>query len=244
MKLPLKTALALILALSALSSTAQEQMPAYFNPANTISVGADGKFEAEPDRAVVNFTVAAQADTSDAAYARASKAAEAVRQVLKKNGLDPKTAEISQYSLQPVIDYKSSKRKIIAYRVTSSVSIRLKDFTKVGPLTQGFSTIPDTDNQSVNYILLETEAAKQKAIEDAMSKAKASAATVAKSGNRVLGDLSHATVDVSESGPVHPMAMATRNMAMSADAEQAPTAEFTPTKITITARVNAVFQLK
>lgn len=244
MTTPLRSSWALVLALSTGIAAAQQPMPAYYSPANSITVGADGKFEAEPDRAVVNFTVAAQAETSDAAYARASKAAEAVRQVLRANGIDPKSAEISQYSLQPMIDYKSAKRKIIAYRATSTVSIRLKDFAKVGPLTQGFSNISDTENQSVHYILLDTEAAKQKAIEDAMSKAKASAATVAKAGNRVLGDLSHASVDVNESGPVYPM-MATRNMAMAKDSmEQAPTEEFTPTKITINVHVNAVFQLK
>src|SRR5207302_6792958 len=81
---------------------------------NTVFVGADGKFEANPDTAMVQFNISAQEANSRAAYDRASKAAEQVRQILRANGIEPKAAEIGYFSLQPVYDYKTAKRKLVA----------------------------------------------------------------------------------------------------------------------------------
>jgi uncharacterized protein YggE len=145
-----------------------------------------------------------------------------------------------------MIDYRNPKRKIVGYRVTSSVTLKLKekDFDKAGPLLQAFSAIEQTDNQNLSYTLENIDSAKQKAIEDAFSKAKVSAATVARAGSRTLGDLAYASVDTFEQQPPIPMvAMANEKMRTMAGAP-APTEGFTPNKITITARVNALFNLK
>jgi uncharacterized protein len=213
---------------------------------NTVSVAADGKFEAEPDTALLSFVVATQEESTQAAYDKASKAADQVRSALKANGIDPKAAEFSSYSLQPMYDYRSAKRKIVGYRVTSSVSLKLKgkDFDKAGPLLQAFSGIEQTDSQSLSYILESIDAAKQKAIEDAFTKAKASATTVAKAGSRTLGDLAYASVDTFEQQPPMPMVAMDRMRTMAAEAKAAPSEGFTPNKITVTAHVNALFNLK
>jgi hypothetical protein len=213
---------------------------------NTVSVGADGKFEAEPDTAVIGFTIATQEASTQEAYDKVSKAGDQVRQALKANGIESKAAEFSSYSLQPMYDYRSAKRKIVGYRVQSSVTLKLKekDFAKSGALLQAFSGIEQTDNQSLSYTLENIDAAKQKAIEDAFNKARASAQTVAKAGARQLGDLAYASVDTFEQQPPVPM-YATKMRTMAAEAAAPPPSEgFTPNKITITAHVNALFNLK
>jgi len=213
---------------------------------NTVSVGADGKFEADPDTAVIGFIIATQEGSTQEAYDKASKAADQVRQAMKANGIDPKAAEFSSYSLQPMYDYRSAKRKIVGYRVQSSVTLKLKekDFARSGALLQAFSGIEQTDNQSLSYTLETIDVAKQKAIEDAFNKAKTSAQTVAKAGNRQLGDLAYASVDTFEQQPPVPM-YATKMRTMAAEAAApAPSEGFTPNKITITAHVNALFNLK
>src|ERR1700704_1929524 len=68
---------------------------------NTVFVGADGKFEANPDTALVQFNISAQEANSRAAYDRASKSAEQVRQILRSNGIEPRSAEIGYFSPQP-----------------------------------------------------------------------------------------------------------------------------------------------
>lgn len=210
---------------------------------DTIYVGADGKFEAEPDTAVVQFNIGAQETELKDAYARAQRAAEQIRQALRSNGIDPKQAEISSFQVSPVYDWKNPKRKLVAYRVSSNITVKVKDFSKVGPLAEQFANMDVTENQSISYTLENTEAAKAKAVDDAFRKAKSNALVVAQAGGRQLGNLVYASVDTSEMPIIRPMAM--RAMAgVAADKMAAPTEEFSAQKITVTAHVNALFGLR
>jgi uncharacterized protein YggE len=211
---------------------------------NTVFVGADGRFEANPDTALVQFNISAQEDSSRAAYDRASKSAEQIRQILRSNGIEPKTAEIGFFSIQPVYDYKTPKRKLVGYRVNANVSLKLKDFSKIAPIVQQLADIDVTENQSISYTLEDMDAAKTRAVEDAYRRAHESANAVARAGGRTLGELSYASVDTFEN--VRIMApMAPRAMAMKMEAgAPAPTEEFSPQNITVTAHVNAMFTLR
>ncbi|MFZ0913333.1 MAG: SIMPL domain-containing protein [Candidatus Korobacteraceae bacterium] len=215
---------------------------------NTVWVGADGKYEAEPDTVLVQFSISAQEEKLQDANQKASRAADHVRQLLRSNGLDPKDAQVGQFSVQPVYDYKNSKRKLVGYRVDTNISIKLKDFSKVGPITQGLSDLEDvTGNQSLSYLLDDMEAAKIKAVEDALARARGEANSVARFSGRTLGELSYASVDTYEPSPVRPMAFAQARVAGAMAAPPPPpppTAEFGAQKITVTAHVNALYMLK
>lgn len=226
-----------------LGSTAAQDRPTVTAQPNSIFVGADGKFDASPDTAVVQFNIFAQEDTARDAYDRASKAAEQIRGILRSNGIEPKTAEIGFFAIQPVYDYKTAKRKLIAYRVNSSVTVKIKDFTKVAPITQQLADIDVTENQNLSYTLDDVDAAKAKAVEDAYRRARASADVVARSSGRALGELSYASVDTFENVRVQPMLMAP-SAKMSVQGAPAPTEEFSPQNVTVTAHVNAMFLLK
>lgn len=226
------------------SSVSAQERPTHTIQPNTIYVGADGKFESMPDTALVQFNVSAQDETSRGAYDKASRAAERIRQILKSNGLDPKLAELGFYSLTPVYDWRKPTRKLVAYRVSTSVSIKLKDFSKVAPLLTQFADVEGSENQSLNYTLENMDEAKQKAVQDALQRARASAQTVAQTSGRALGDLVYASVDTFE--PVYPlMAPAMDQLrTMKAESTPPPTAEFSAQKVTVTAHVNALFGLK
>src|SRR3954467_10238946 len=57
-----KLALFFVLALVAIAAIAQEH-PALTAQANSVYVGADGKFEADPDTAVLTFNISPQEET-------------------------------------------------------------------------------------------------------------------------------------------------------------------------------------
>jgi len=210
---------------------------------NTVYVGADGKFETPPDTALIQFNISSQADTAKEAYDLASKQAEATRQVLRTNGVDPKSAEVGFFSVTPRYNWKDPKHKIVGYQVTTSVSVKLKDFSKIGPITQQLADASIGDSQSLSYILESTEEAKSKAVADAYRRARASAQSLANASGRTLGELSYASVDTYEN--VHVMApMRTMKVGMMAEAAPAPTEEFSPQNVTVTAHVNALFSLK
>jgi len=211
---------------------------------NTVFVGADGKFEANPDTALVQFNISAQEESSRAAYDRASKAAEQIRQILRSNGIEPKAAEIGFFSLQPVYDFRTAKRKLVGYRVNTNVSLKLKDFSKIAPIVQQLADTDITENQTVSYTLDDIDAAKTRAVEDAYRRARESANAVARAGGRTLGELSYASVDTFENvrivAPMNARVMQT----MGAANAPAPTAEFSPQNIQVTAHVNAMFALR
>jgi hypothetical protein len=237
----MKKILAAALVLFSMAASAQEK-PAFTAPANSVYVGADGKFESAPDTAVITFNISAQADSSRDAYERGRQAAEQVRQVLRQNGVDPASAEMGFFSLQPVYDYRTPKRKLVGYRVDTNVTVKLKDFTKVGPIVQQFADMDVTADQNLQYTLENIDAAKVRAVEDAVQRARNSAAAVARAGGRTLGELSYASVDVFEA--VAPPILMRAMKAEAAGAPPPPTAEFAPQKITVTAHVNALFLLK
>jgi uncharacterized protein YggE len=221
------------------AATAQEQSGKVIP--NAVWVGADGKFESDPDAALVQFGVSAQEEKLQDANQKATQAAEQIRQLLRANGLDPKDAQISRFATQPVYDYKNPKRKLVGYRVDANISIKLKDFSKIGPIAQGLANLDVTDT-SISYLLEDMDAAKIKAVEDALHRAHNEANAVAQSSGRALGELSYASVDTYEQQPVRPMmAKAT---AMAAGAAPPTTAEFSAEKITVTAHVNALYNLK
>ena len=210
---------------------------------NTIFVGADGKFETAPDTALIQFNISAQADNAKDAYDLAAKQAESTRQVMRANGIDPKSAEIGFFSVNPQYDWKNPKHRVIGYQVTTSVSLKLKDFSKVGPVTGQLADASVGESQTLSYTLDSTEEAKSKAVADAYRRARASAQSLATASGRTLGELSYASVDTFENvrvmGPIRGRAVP---MAMAANA--APTEEFSPQNVTVTAHVNAMFVLK
>ena len=210
---------------------------------NTVYVGADGKFEANPDTAVVQFNIAAQETTARAAYDRASKAAEQMREILRSNGIEPKTAEIGYYSIAPVQEYRNGHEKVVGFRVSSSVTLKLKDFSKIAPIVQQLADADITANNSISYTLQDIDAAKNKAVQDAYRRARQSAEAVAAAGGRALGELSSATVDIQENLRVFPLAHPMARMT-AMEAAPAPTQEFSPQTVSVTAHVNVVFTLK
>jgi uncharacterized protein len=239
----MKAAIALLLVPLFLALVALGQdRPTLTAQPNSVFVGADGKFEANPDTALIQFNISAQDNTARAAYDRASKSAEQVRQILRSNGLEPAAAQLGYFSIEPVYDYKDAKRKLIAYRVNVNVSLKLKDFTKIAPIVQQLSDSDITGDQSISYILDDIDAAKTKAVEDAYRRARASAEAVARAGGRTLGELSYASVDTFEN--IRPMPMQPMAKMSAMAAAPAPTEEFSPQTTSVSAHVNAMFLLK
>jgi uncharacterized protein YggE len=233
--------LSLVLLVAPVTLVGQEHPTVNAQP-NTVFVGADGKYESAPDTAQLQFNVSVQDETPQAAYQHASKDVEQVRQVLRANGLDPKSATVGFLSVQPAYEYKP-KQHIVGYRVTTDITLKLKDFSKVGPITQQLADANVSETQTASYILENMDEAKNRAVEDAYRRAKNSADTIAHASGRTLGELSYASVDTFEN--VHPvMGRMARPMAAMANAAPSPTEDFTPQTVTVTAHVNALFNLK
>jgi len=234
----------LFLSILATVAAAQEH-PAVSAQPNSVYVGADGKFEAAPDTALIQFNISVQDGTSSAAYEHASKETEQVRKVLRDNGIEAKAANLGFFSVQPVYDYgKNSRQRVVGYRVTTAVTLKLKDFSKIGSITQQLADADVSEGQTLSYTLENIDEAKNKAVEDAYRRARNSADAIAHASGRTIGELSYASVDTFDVPRIIGPRMARSMAAMAAPAAPAPTEEFTPQNVTVTAHVNALFSLK
>jgi uncharacterized protein len=225
---------------------AAQERPTMSAPLNSVYVGGDGKFEADPDTAVISFTLTPQDDTAKGAYDKAARGAEQVRQILRANGIEPKAAEMGFLSVEPMYDWKNPKRKVLGYRVNTTITVKLKQkqFDKIGPLTQQLAEVETAANQNLGYELNDLEAAKKKAVEDAFAKARNSASAVATAAGRMVGELLYAAVDVNEPVHIYAPRQAMAGKMMSAEAAPAPSEGFSAQRITVTAHVNALFAMK
>src|ERR1700689_3455339 len=226
----MKNAFVSFCAVLVLSAVAVAQTPTLNALPNTVYVGAEGSFQTAPDTALIQFNISAQAESAKDAYDQAAKQAAATRQVMRANGIDPKSAEIGFFSLNPQYDWKNPKHKVIGYQVTTSVSLKLKDFSKIGPVTEQLADASVGESQSLSYTLDATEEAKGKAVADAYRRARASAQSLANASGRVLGELSYASVDTFENIRVLAPRTFHAKAAMTAQAP-APTEEFSPQNV-------------
>jgi uncharacterized protein YggE len=224
------------------ASPAQDH-PAVTALPNSIYVGADGKFESAPDTAIIQFNISVQESTSQKAYDQASKQAEQVRQALRDNGVEPKAATIGFFSVQPAYEWTNSKQKLTGYRVTTNVSLKLRDFSKIGPITQQLADANVSETQTLTYTLENIDEAKNKAVEDAYRRARNSADALAHASGRTVGELSYASIDTFENQHL-PVPRMARALAAKTEPAPTPTEEFTPQTVTVTAHVNALFILK
>jgi uncharacterized protein YggE len=180
-----------------LAAAAQERPTVTAQP-NTVYVSADGKFETVPDTAVIDFNISAQDKNAKGAYDRASRAADQVRSLLRNAGIEPSAARFGYLALMTVYDYESPKRKIVGYRVDSNVSVKLKDFGKIGSIVEQLANLEFSQNQSLHYTLEDTQPAKLKAVDDAFRRARSEAEALAGAGGRALGDVIYSSIDMQE----------------------------------------------
>ncbi len=239
----MKTALTLFTLCMLTAAALAQEHPSVAALPNSVYVGADGKFEAAPDTAVIQFNISVQDDSSQNAYDHASKEVEQVRQVLRANGIEPKAASIGFFSVQPAYEWKNGRQKPIGFRVTTDVTLKLKEFSKIGPITGQLAEANVSETQTLSYTLENMDEAKNKAVEDAYRRARNSADALARASGRSVGELNYASVDTFENQRL-PVPRMARAMAAMPNATPAPTEEFTPQNVTVTAHVNALFNLK
>jgi hypothetical protein len=207
---------------------------------DTVWTGGEGKFQSAPDTALVQFSISVQQTELKAAYAQAQDSAQRIRQILRDHGIEPKDAEIGSFSMTPVYKWEA-KRKLVGFQINSHVTIKVHDFSKLGPIIDSFSQVDTTDALSLSYTLENIEAAKAKAVEDAYRTAHRNAEVLARAAGRTLGAMIYASVDANDFVP-QPRPM--MRMEAKANAGASPIEEFTPAMVTMTAHVNALFQLK
>jgi uncharacterized protein len=165
--------------------------------ADTLVVQADGTYEADPDLATLTFDVSAQDKDLKQTYAQASQALEKIVALAEKNGLGKQDISSGVLTVQPFYA-GDRRRKIRSYYVHGEVSLKVRDFTKLGPLFEGSVEMGITDFRSLTYSLSDEEAAKEKAVAEAMKRAIGRANAALRQNGQKAGSLRFANLDVKQ----------------------------------------------
>lgn len=157
-----------------------------------ITVEGYGSISAVPDKATLSGGVTTDAEAAADALASNSAALNAVLAALKDAGVEAKDIQTSNFSVQPRYgDYSKSGPsglpKIEGYQVSNTVSVRVNDLARLGPL---LDTMVSSGANTINGISFEVTGANEKrdaAREAAVADARRKAELFAKASGAKLG---------------------------------------------------------
>lgn len=188
------SALFVVLCTAALS---RAQAPDVKFIADTLVVQADGRYEADPDLATLSFSVFAQDKNLKQTYDQASQSMQKIAQVAEKNGLKKQDVTFGVLTVRPY--YEGDKKKRARYyTVQGQIVLRVRDFSKLGPLLEDSVEDGITDFRSLTYSLADEEAARQHAAAAAMRSAMGRATAVLEQKGQKVGTLRFANLDVKQ----------------------------------------------
>jgi uncharacterized protein YggE len=100
------------------------------NPANTMTVSAEGKVKAVPDMATINLGVVTQGASSSAVQDESSKKVNKIIEFVKQQGVSKDDISTSQFNIYPQYNYKDGKNDIVGYEARQTIVVQVKGVDK------------------------------------------------------------------------------------------------------------------
>lgn len=189
------------LALVMLGSVSAYAQPAPPAPTPQIVVTGEGEATARPDLAMLSLSVMREAKTAREALDANSSAMAAVIAAMKAEGIADADLQTSSLSIEPRYTYPTNKDgeqgepKLVAYQVTNSLGVRVREIDKVGALLDKAVTLGVNQGGQINFDTADSTKtlaeARKRAVKDAMERAK----TLAEAAGIKLGSV----IEISES---------------------------------------------
>src|SRR6478672_7030187 len=192
MKLPSLLIVLFVLFAPLLASTQQPEIKFI---ADTLVVQAEGSYESDPDLAIMTFDISSQEKELKEAYSKATQSMRTVVAVAERNGLGKDAIQTGVLTITPFYE-GDRKKRARAYRVQGHVVLRVQDFSKVGPIMDDSVQDGIADFRSLTYSLANEEAAKKKAVADAMQRALGRATVALEQTRQKLGPARSVNLEV------------------------------------------------
>ncbi|HUJ39870.1 MAG TPA: SIMPL domain-containing protein [Candidatus Acidoferrales bacterium] len=165
--------------------------------AETLVVQAEGSYESDPDLATLTFAISSQEKDLSTAYGKASQAMQKIAALAEKNGL--RREDVSSGVLTVTPFYGGERRKKPkSFAVQGEVALKIRDFSKLGPIMDESVSDEITDFRSLTYSLSDEEAAKERAVAEAMRRAVGRATAALEQKGQKVGALRFANLDVKQ----------------------------------------------
>ena len=226
--------------------------------ADTLVIQAEGNYEADPDLATLAFDISSQDKELKPTYDRASQSLQKILALAEKNGVGKSDISTGVLTVRPFYE-GDRKKRAKSYLVQGQIRLKVRDFSRLGPILENSVDDGITDFRSLTYSLSDEEAAKQKAVAEAMKRAIGRAGAALEQKGQKVGALRFANVDVKTLTGVSEMNVyALRQFGMAQTIEvdasnvdsshksklpSSPPAIPQPEKITVSATVQCAFQI-
>lgn len=126
------------------------------NKTGTISVTGVGIINAAPDMATINLTVLREAETAKSALSDNNSAMNDILDAMKEFGIEDKDLQTSNFSIHPRYIYPNNNNqikspRIVAYRVSNSLAIRIRDLARVGEILDKSVTLGVNEGGNISF---------------------------------------------------------------------------------------------
>lgn len=143
----------------------------------SITINGDGKVFAKPDIAQVSLGVQVEKPTIEEAQKEATEISNNTLKMLKESGVDEKDIKTTNYSITPVYDYRMGGNRVRGYQVSQSMQVKIRNLSKSGVILSSAGELGANQVGGLSFTTDDPEKlreeARNKAIEDARSKAEA-----------------------------------------------------------------------
>jgi hypothetical protein len=208
------------------------------NQQQGIWVTGQGKVSVVPDIASLSLGIEAQAATVAEAQSQAAEAMDRVMTALADNGVAEKDIKTQYYSIYPVRRWDDGKETLIGYRVTNTVTAKIRDIDRAGAIIDAVAEAGGdlTRINGISFSVDDPSAYQEEAREKAMADAKAKAEQLAALAGVTLGKPTY----ISEWGIQVPYPMAVMEAAVSAPLAATP---ISPGEMDISLSVQVVYAI-
>ena len=162
----------------------------------SFTVSGEGKVVARPDVALFSFSIINEGGTDIATLNRDNtERGNKINSFLKEQGITDKDIKTEQYNLSP--RYQNSfcrtgvcpPPSIVGYTVTQSMSVKVRDFAKIGAILSGVVEKGANNVSQLNFTIDDPIAVENEARAKAIAQAREKAKLVAKAGGFKVGRL-------------------------------------------------------
>ena len=210
----------------------------------SISISGEGTATAKPDRATVNSAVVTEGKTAREALDANTAAMAKVIAAYREAGLEERDVSTSGFNIQPRYIYPDKRNgstdvpRITGYEVRNSVSLRVRDLSKLGDVLDRAVTSGANQFNGLSFEISDSDQKLDDARKQAFADAKRKAELYAAAANARLGRI----IQMSESSAHRPMPMMMR--ADFAEAKAAAPVPIAVGESELQVTVNVTFELE
>jgi uncharacterized protein YggE len=148
---------------------------------DTITISGEGKVTARPDIARVEIGVISEGADVPSTQRQNTEQTNAIIASLQASGISDDDIQTSNYQVFPQYDYNEGRQTLRGYRVSQSLSVKVRDLSKIGDVLADSGELGSNEIHGVTFDVDDPSALEAEAREEAIKDAKEKADILAKS---------------------------------------------------------------